>query len=87
MPPHLTRNEKQGDFRERQKDLCYGDRMAVSATLAQGCSSMDALKQARSSEMSDMVFTADERGDSISVVNLQTRTVETTPIPVSPHNV
>lgn len=34
-----------------------------------------------------MVFTADERGDSISVVNLQTRTVETTPIPVSPHNV
>ena len=61
--------------------------VAGSAILSQGCSSEDARTQPRTSGTSGLVFTADEQGNSISVINLRTSKVETTPIPVSPHNV
>lgn len=37
--------------------------------------------------MAGVVYTADERGRSISVINLGERTVKTVPVAISPHNV
>ena len=59
---------------------------AGSVSLVQGCSSENAPSEPRSSGTSGVVFTADERGNSISVIDLRTSKVETTPISVSPHN-
>ena len=55
----------------------------VTLALAQGCSPKNA---ATRPQTIGVVFTADERGNSISAINLQTGKVETTRIPISPHN-
>ncbi|WP_206599051.1 beta-propeller fold lactonase family protein [Sphingomonas turrisvirgatae] len=81
--PEVQSKESTMSFRNTVAALII---VAASATLTQGCSPENAPTQPQTSRASGVVFTADEQGNSISVIDLQTSKVETTPIPISPHN-
>lgn len=60
---------------------------ALGAIIAQGCSPETAQTPPETSGARGAVYTADERGNSISVIDLATGEVATTPVSISPHNV
>lgn len=72
--------------REFTKTMIYGSAsLSLPALLALPAGAEQ--RRAAPAAMAGMVYTADEHGKSISVINLAEGTVRTVPVAISPHNV